>query len=414
MASQTVRNAVEYLLGYLSTEEQAIPEAVDGGVVCYPGRISSALRSINGAMQEVFTKGALHQARREFGLLIMAPVTIRLEVVAGVATAPFPVSDWADWMIGCTCAIDGESDDNRIIDYDPVTETLTLINPYSGIAPGSRSVRVWHDSLSVDDMAGEIHTAEIRGLGKLTPTNNPFDLAAVFLDDQDYGHHRERTHLLARQERSSNHTGDPLRFFVDSFHRPNRSPERRLRIFPLPDRQRTLNYRARVIPPVFTESDVFTLQPLRLGLNGFTLEWVAADSRYEADGSSQRVEVVGDRWAIVEYAVFPAIPFALGPLASDSPEGSYSRISNGQISEVTLSGTGTFSSSRLPETVIPIQNDWIESIFLPIAAQRFQASPFFRNDSVTAEIARQYELAYELLSDSNPHTINTNRIRPLY
>ena len=46
---------------------------------------------------------------------------------------------------------------------------------------------------------------------------------------------------------------------------------------------------------------------------------------------------------------------------------------------------------------IPLPMDWIDSLLLPIATKRLEASPFFRNDSTTEETNRQFNEAMALL-----------------
>lgn len=45
---------------------------------------------------------------------------------------------------------------------------------------------------------------------------------------------------------------------------------------------------------------------------------------------------------------------------------------------------------------------WIQSLLFPVAMQRFTASPFFRNEAVLPEIARQYQIALKAIKDMNP------------
>ncbi len=55
-----------------------------------------------------------------------------------------------------------------------------------------------------------------------------------------------------------------------------------------------------------------------------------------------------------------------------------------------------------PGTVIPVREDLIDTVFLPIARQRFTASPLFRNDSALGELKRQYEAAHAIARQMQP------------
>ncbi|WP_038164935.1 hypothetical protein [Verrucomicrobium sp. BvORR106] len=55
-----------------------------------------------------------------------------------------------------------------------------------------------------------------------------------------------------------------------------------------------------------------------------------------------------------------------------------------------------------PGTNIPLRPDLVETIFQPIARQRFTGSPLFRNDNAVGEIKRQYEAAYAIARQMRP------------
>lgn len=322
--STTVRDAVENLLAYLSPEEQAIPPLQSAGIVRYPGRIEGAVDAVNGALQEVFGKGPLHPARRSFGVLIKAPATVPLALSPDSWIAEISQSDWKQWMLGCTCRIAGQDVDNEILDYSPATGEVTLLYPYAGDVKGSQNTMIWHDSISLDPIAGEIHYASLPGERELYPATSTHDLRDVrSRPEKDYGL-SGRSRIYRRREATTSLTGTPSSYFVDSFYRSSEAPERRFKIFPIPEREYTLEYRARVLPPRFVIADVYA------------------------------------------------------------------------------------------ETPLPIHNNWIESIFNPVAAQRFQAFSWFRNDSATDEIARQYSVASELLKTGNPQANLPIRLRPGY
>lgn len=65
-----------------------------------------------------------------------------------------------------------------------------------------------------------------------------------------------------------------------------------------------------------------------------------------------------------------------------------------------------------PGTEIPVPSDYVESVFLPICCQRFQASPMFRNESVKPEIARQYDTAKTILARLKAQVMSGRRLRP--
>lgn len=421
----TVRSVAERLLRYLSPEEQAIPPTQEGGVDCYPGRITEALNAINGAMQEMFGKGALHQARRNFGSLIEPPSTVTFNVERGSPYLRFSGSDWKPWMTGCTCRIDGEVVDNQILDYDEATSSLTLVTPYSGDSSGEKVVTVWHDCVKVDEMVGEILSVGLAGSTRLTPVVSPDSFNHSGIDDEDYNFHHERVFLKQTSDRLSNHLGTPLRYFVDTFHRSNQKPERRIRLFPLPEKQEVLKFRARVIPPFFEEGSVHVTIPTSISISAYPgkppsslLTWIEAEQAYSIDAGFLRVVAKDGRWVLEGYDATYDVPDTPGPQYEDGPVGVYSHQYKHNGSKFEFAAEVTDSNSVVPlaqpSVALPIHNDWVDSIFFPIAAQRFQACSYFRNDSATDEISRQYSVALELLKTTAPQTKIPVRIRPAY
>jgi hypothetical protein len=65
-----------------------------------------------------------------------------------------------------------------------------------------------------------------------------------------------------------------------------------------------------------------------------------------------------------------------------------------------------------PNTAIPLDDDTVRSIFLPIARQRFTACPFFRNDNALPEIKRQYDAAYTMAKQLKPQAQGGFWIQP--
>lgn len=65
-----------------------------------------------------------------------------------------------------------------------------------------------------------------------------------------------------------------------------------------------------------------------------------------------------------------------------------------------------------PGVLIPLEDATAHALFLPIARQRFTASPFFRNDTVVPEIRRQYAAAYEIAKKMKPQAQGGFWIQP--
>lgn len=62
---------------------------------------------------------------------------------------------------------------------------------------------------------------------------------------------------------------------------------------------------------------------------------------------------------------------------------------------------------------VPIPNDYVESILIPVAEHHLTRSEFFRNDPARQSIAQGYQTAIALLQSLNPQNSSGVRIRPL-
>ncbi len=67
-----------------------------------------------------------------------------------------------------------------------------------------------------------------------------------------------------------------------------------------------------------------------------------------------------------------------------------------------------------PGVRIPVRDDLIETVFLPIVRQRFTAAAIFRNESVLGEFKRQYEAALEIARKMKPQTASGGCVQPGY
>jgi len=65
-----------------------------------------------------------------------------------------------------------------------------------------------------------------------------------------------------------------------------------------------------------------------------------------------------------------------------------------------------------PGIQLPIPNQFVESIFMPIARQRWTRVPYFRNDNAIGEIARQYDIALQIARDNRPQSRSGHRYGP--
>lgn len=91
----------------------------------------------------------------------------------------------------------------------------------------------------------------------------------------------------------------------------------------------------------------------------------------------------------IRFAPMPDMAYPVGYLAVINPP----RIATADIDN------GDHSTD--PGVKLPIPNGWIESIYMPICAQRMTATPKFHNDSALPEIGRQYKAAVGVLKSAS-------------
>jgi len=63
--------------------------------------------------------------------------------------------------------------------------------------------------------------------------------------------------------------------------------------------------------------------------------------------------------------------------------------------------------------VVPVPNEYVESILIPVAEHHLTRSEFFRNNQSKESIAQAYRSAIALLQSLNPQNSSGVRIRPL-
>ncbi|MEI6870702.1 MAG: hypothetical protein WCL08_00330 [Verrucomicrobiota bacterium] len=98
--------------------------------------------------------------------------------------------------------------------------------------------------------------------------------------------------------------------------------------------------------------------------------------------------------------VEPSRRVMLGPMPREVGTLNYSaRVSPPKFTNADIYGASPYTD---PATAIPVPASIAESIFLPIARQRFMGSAIFRNDKCIPEINRQFKVAYEILREMHP------------
>ena len=169
--------------------------------------------------------------------------------------------------------------------------------------------------------------------------------------------------------------------------------------------------------PVVTLSDSRVLTPAR-GVHG--LEWTV--DRWEDFGLSnvslsrrnagppRTYFITANSLSVSGTA--PALQMLLSPMPDATDLVTFrARVKPVSISVSDLDAANNGASATKE---IPLPAGWDEMFLLPFALQRFTASPFFNNNGIKEELARQFTTARESLWKMHPQRGRTVRFTPSY
>jgi hypothetical protein len=361
---------------------------------------------ITAAMQEIHETQPLVNQEKATGGYLHAPTAVTVGVTQGSAViGSFPA--WASWMAGCTVRVGGDDQDNEL-----VSATL-LARPYMG-ATGSQSGTVFGDCLTLP--AG-VQRA-------IAPICLPNQLPLLICNNLDEFLRMANWPALVNLDGTS--TVSPFYWFVrKSIGRPSVAMAqgaydstlayipRRLRFAPLPDQAYPVSYRAVMGAPRYTRTDIVS------GVE--TIQVTGAGDASANQIYSYLCELAGYRmyygFSNPAYSIFfhpglgkyilastltPYLPAPSARWESDdvtTPLGSFSPV-GGASGTLESSTTDIGGGLADPGTIVPLVDDAVELILIPMALQRFSGTPSFKNEAAKPEIARQYKTARDKLLNS--------------
>ncbi len=352
------------------------------------------------AMQELWRLAPQEMKQRPGSGYLNAPTNVTLTATIGSATIS-AFTTWASWMEGCTVRIAGDDADNELL-----SSTL-LARPYTGASGSGKAATVYADSYTLDAtveavspplfVAGRLSIPKAQSmeqfmrLGQWPGLTNIHGVALDYLGS--FGLHVQKT------------TGPyPWAWFQDGYYDETLTYlKKRIRFTPMPTAALAFSYVKLTNPIRITASNIVAasvtvasaLTPL--SVNGSYVEIGAYGGfpfYYKAgnDGSDTYfLWNTGDTWLIAPGEDFPdsgAPLFALSSL-SQSPAGTYT----------ADGGTGT-PTVTLADAPLPLTNEAVESLFIPICRQLMTGLGQFKSESAKPEIARAYKKALDLLENS--------------
>lgn len=373
---------------------------------CNNSDLDDALFALNGAMQEIHAAQPLVNMEESTGGYLHGPTAVTLTATAGSQVIS-ALTTYAAWMLGCTIRVQGDDQDNEIV------SATRLARPFVGNSGAGLSAVVYGDCLTLPSNYSRA----------IAPVCLPNQLPLPICDSMD-----EFLRLAgwpAVVGLDGRATSTPFFYFIrKSIARPLvvlaqgaydatlSSIPRRLRFAPMPDQAYPVGFRAALTAPRYTRADV--VSPL-VTLTASGAGDASANQSYtylmDVNGYRMFKGVSSAAYAIFfhpglgEYILCATLTAASTPAAywsSDlvtSPLGTFTP--NGTaVNTVTVTTSDTGGGEADPGTLLPIVDEAVESVLLPIALQRFTGTAGFKNEAAKPEIARQYKTAKDKLSNS--------------
>jgi hypothetical protein len=238
----TIAAIAARLLTHFTPEERSIP---DSGT--YPGRNAAILGAINGALQEMFDSSSLWIRQTKRGAILQAPATVNIALTNGSTAGVIEVADWKDWFAGCTLLVSGSEYDNRILNDN---RNVVLMLPHEG-ATGTFPCTIYHDSVTLGtDVLGVLSPVRIDRRDIFS--SETLDAFTSRSSDKDFGFSRQYSGNRFAPQTSST-SARPLTYDVVSWSPSSTTaPASRIRLYPAPDKQYSLDYEAKLLPPAVT------------------------------------------------------------------------------------------------------------------------------------------------------------------
>lgn len=403
----TINELAVLLLNDFSAEEREIPDHAD-----YPGRNIEVLKAINAAIQEVFGEGSPWIRYDEQGYLAHAPETITLNA-ANDATAISITAGWQSWMKGCTVAIDGDIGDNKIKNTNSAVAAtgnfgnMTLTAVSSGVSgnaisvevvvtPGTLNIAVEDNAITITGpntttwanvisginggAASDLVTATAYGttsntIAEISPTNLTGGINIVILRTPYGGTSGSKTAVV----------------YNDCIAIPDSVMEV---CEPVKCGGR------RIFPVVSSGISTNTVREFDYGYERMARTLPEVDSITETAGTPVAYAV--ETWS-PSATDQPATRLFLipAPAAANTLE-IRAKLSPPEVTDLESTDT------------LPIPQQFVHSIFFPVARKHLSGCPFFIHSTAEQEIQRAYQEALRLLNQLRPSKNQGRRIRSIY
>jgi hypothetical protein len=329
--------------------------------------------------------------------------------------------DWPSWAAGCKIQLPGDSDYNRIVSVSGTVATLQF--PHQGDTSGTATL--YGDVAALDDdVITVLDPVRTRGGVDLRPASGPGNLTMPSAVDRvDFGRIMRVTPLSVGRNS----------YFVDSVADEGDSQVRlRMMLNSAPSEDLIVGFNARCTLGRLTEAALYGEKFSFTGLlsTNDTTDRVSASNA--TDDTALTASAVGDMLIVTGYAAVgtpPDLPIGGTYYIETKFSGPAVRLASwkvgntiGGIVDIQVQGEfyADLYSAASTTTEFPIPNEFLETLFLPLATVKFLSSPAMQNFDVggttnakALELAQsQTEQGFAMLAKMNPQAQKSFRMWP--
>jgi hypothetical protein len=408
------REIVEYLLSFLREEQRTIPHASTD----FDDPIPHAVRAVNATLQTLAVASPLFAVKRPKSAWFHASESV---AVTGVTVGDKVASctAWPSWAAGCKIQLPGDGDYNRIVSVSGTVATLQF--PHQGDTSGTATL--YGDVATLDDdVITVLDPVRTRGGVDLRPASGPGNLTMPSAVDRvDFGRIMRVTPLSVGRNS----------YFVDSVADEGDSQVRlRMMLNSAPSEDLIVGFNARCALGRLTEDMVYGEKYRFASIlsasstTNFLTPNITAD-----ENVIQNQAQVGD--VIIPYtedggSFATSIPMADGGVyyiqSITGFEFKVTTTPGGAVLDITQDSDflADLYLSSATTTQFPIPNEFLETLFLPLATVKFLSSPAMQNFDVggttnarALELAQaQSEQGFAMLAKMNPQAQKSFRMWP--
>lgn len=411
----TIAETALLLLNDFSVEERSIPDSAD-----YPGRNAEVVKAINAALQELFGEGSPWLRYDEQGFLIYGPTNVTIAVTSESKTADV-VTGWADWMEGCAIVIDGSTVENQIRGASASSEnpdiiTITGSLTSNGTTPVEIPTLIRAGTLGLRPAYSD-NGSQIGYAWLMYYNSGPAQWSIRNSDGSVVWNAASGTDTLPQLATGwtpvSPATGTPA---IEASRGVSLK-------FPFNATTGTVSatvYHTSIAIPSTVMEVCDPVKMDRRTLAAVVSSGVPILTRYEEDYGANGVYRTIPTPDTIQQSTGIPVAYAVETYSAGDTSSPATRLrllpapaSAGTL-EIRAKIAPPVISSITSNSTLPIPQQFIQTIFFPVARMHLSGCPFFLHSSAGSEVQRSYQEARRLLDKLSPTKNQGRIIRTLY